>query len=197
MHRFGAIFAALVWLVVSAHAGPLFDAAERGATSTVSDLVNIGTSVDERGPNAATPLIAAALAGKAETAEALIQYGANVMAQNRSGFTPLHAAAFGGHLEIARLLAENGADIDAKMNRAGKTPIYMAADEGHLEVVEWLLTEGADVTNIDKSGFTVLIRAMFRKRYDVVGLLKVRGATCPAPDAFGEEFHRLCLAAGQ
>lgn len=197
MPRAGAIFFGLICLVSSAHAGPLFDAAGQGQTATVEILLKDGAPVDERGANAATPLIAAALAGAPDTAAVLIAAGADVMARNRSGFTPLHAAAYGGRTEVARLLLANGAEIDANANRAGKTPIYMAADENHIAVVELLLEQGADVANIDKSGFTVLVRSMFRYRYDIVGVLKQHGATCPAPEAFGEDFYRRCAAAGQ
>ncbi|MFC3615359.1 ankyrin repeat domain-containing protein [Lutimaribacter marinistellae] len=197
MWRIVAKFLGLLFLFKAAHAGPLFDAAEMGETTTVRALLESGASVDERGPNAATPLIVAALAGKSETAAVLVDAGADVMARNRSGFTPLHAAAYGGQIDVARLLMANGADINANTNRAGKTPIYMAADEGHIDVVKLLLAEGADVSNVDKSGFTVLIRAMFRKRYDVVSVLKNHGARCPPPEAFGDEFHRACEQAGE
>ncbi|MCA0928810.1 ankyrin repeat domain-containing protein [Ruegeria profundi] len=196
MRWINAICATVFLILGPAQAGPLFDAAKKGDTATVETLLESGTSVDERGPNKATPLIAAALAGNTETAAALIEAGADVMARNHSGFTPLHAAAFGGHVETARLLLASGADVDGRINRAEKSPIFMAADEGHFGVIELLLEHDADIVTLDNDGFSVLIRTMFRKHYDIVGLLKQNGATCPPPNAFGPEFHRLCLEAG-
>lgn len=191
-----AIFAVAFFFHGPAQAGALFDAAKQGDTASVNSILESGALVDERGPNKATPLIAAALAGHTETVAALIEAGADVMARNRSGFTPLHAAAFGGNVETARLLLANGADVNGRINRAEKSPIFMAADEGHIEMIELLLDHDADIVTPDNDGFSVLIRTMFRKHYDIVGLLKQNGATCPPPDAFGPEFHRLCLDAG-
>ena len=196
MRWISTIFATVLFLLGPAQAGPLFDAAKQGDTASVEALLESGASVDERGPNKATPLIAAALAGNTKTAAALINAGADVMARNHSGFTPLHAAAFGGSVETARLLLANGADVNGRINRAEKSPIFMAADEGHIEVIELLLDHEADIVTLDNDGFSVLIRTMFRKHYDIVGLLKQHGATCPPPDAFGPEFHRLCSEAG-
>lgn len=196
MRWISAIFTTAFFMLGPAQAGPLFDAAKQGDTATVKALLESGTSVDERGPNKATPLIAAALAGNTETAAALIEAGADVMARNHSGFTPLHAAAFGGKIETAQLLLAKGADVNGRINRAEKSPIFMAADEGHIEMIELLLDNGADIVTLDNDGFSVLIRTMFRKHYDIVGLLKQNGATCPPPNAFGPEFHRLCLEAG-
>ncbi|AXI43142.1 ankyrin repeat domain-containing protein [Sulfitobacter sp. SK011] len=197
MRRIGTIFAAIFCLLGPAQAGPLFDAAKQGDTATVEALLEDGISVDERGPNQATPLIAAALTGNTEAAAALIEAGADVMARNHSGFTPLHAAAYGGHVDIARLLLARGADVNGRINRAEKSPIFLAADEGHIEVIELLLDHDADIVTLDNEGFTVLIRTMFRKHYDIVAFLKQHGATCPPQDAFGPEFHRLCLEAGK
>jgi uncharacterized protein len=197
MRWIGTIFATVFLILGSAQAGTLFDAAKQGDTVTVKAMLDSGSSVDERGPNKATPLIAAALAGNTETAAALIEAGADVMARNRSGFTALHAAAFSGNVETARLLLATGADVNGRINRAEKSPIFMAADEGHIEVIKLLLDHDADIVTLDNDGFSVLIRTMFRKHYDIVGLLKENGATCPPPDAFGPEFHRLCLEAGK
>ena len=197
MQRSFATLAGLLWMVTAANAGTLFEAAKEGNTATVNKMLLEGAAVDERGPNDATPLIAAALAGNPDTVKTLITAGADVMARNRSGFTPLHAAAYGGHLEIVRLLLNNGSDLEARTNRAGQTPIYMAADEAHIDVVEHLLEQGADVVTVDKSGFSVLVRALFRKHEDVAGLLKQYGATCPGPDLLGEDFQTHCIAVGQ
>ena len=197
MRRIVTICAAVICLFGPVHAGPLFDAAKLGDTATVKALLESGTSVDERGPNKATPLIAASLAGKIVTAAALIEAGADVMARNHSGYTPLHAAAYAGHLVTARLLLARGADVNGRINRAEKSPIYLAADEGHFEMIELLLAHDADIVTLDNEGFTVLTRTMFRKHYDIVALLKQHGAICPPQDAFGPDFHRLCLEAGQ
>lgn len=196
MHRLFTALMGLLLMVGIAQAGTLYEAAKVGDTATVNKLLVGGASTDERGPNDETPLIAAALGGNSDTADVLIAAGADVAARNRSGFTPLHAAAYGGHLDVVRLLLAKGADLESRINRAGQTPIYMAADEDHIEVVAHLLSEGADVSVVDKSGFTVLIRAMFRKHYDIVGLLKQHGATCPGPDMFGDGFQKLCIEAG-
>lgn len=197
MWRIGTVLATIFCLLGPAQAGPLFDAAKQGDIATVEALLESGTPVDERGPNQATPLIAAALAGNTEAAATLIEAGADVMARNHSGFTPLHAAAYGGHVETVRLLLARGADVNGRINRAEKSPIFMAADEGHIEVIKLLLYHDADIVTLDNDGFTVLIRTMFRKHYDIVGLLKQHGATCPPQDAFGPDFHRLCLEAGK
>ena len=97
----------------------LTEAAYKGQTDVVKDLLDKGADVNERGAcgfdPGVTALWCAANAGHMEAVRVLVDRGADVNARSTAGWTPLAAAASMGHPNIARLLAERGADIESAM----------------------------------------------------------------------------------
>jgi uncharacterized protein len=192
-----AVISLLLLAQNAASAGPLFDAAARGDSAAVEELLKAGVDVDERGRNEETPLIAAALAGEFAIAELLIARGADVMARNKGGLTPLHAAAYSGSAEVARLLLDHGAALEDKSNMSGTTPLIVAAEENRVAVAELLLMRGADLTVTDRDGFDALSQAWSKKRTEIVRLLKQHGAVCQPGEVLGsEDYYRQCVEAG-
>jgi ankyrin repeat protein len=191
------LLAVAVAVAPGAEAGPLFDAAARGDTWTVQELLAGTAPVDEPGLNAETPLMAAALNDHPEVAERLLAAGADVMARNKGGLTPLHAAAYGGSVAVARLLLDKGAMLEDRENVAGATPLQLAAEQDNVAVATLLIERGADLALTDREGFTPLTVAFWKRRNGAVRLLKQHGAACQPAEVLGsEELHRQCVAAG-
>ena len=81
----------------------LIDAAARGDSATVAELVKKGVPVNAVRPDGMTALHEAADRGDAETVKLLVSRGANVDALTRLGYyTPLHLASRMGRAEIGR-----------------------------------------------------------------------------------------------
>jgi len=96
--------------------------------------------------------------------------------QQKYCFTPLlHAAQLkDGAFDIFKMLIEKGADCE--MGSAGKnsgnTPLMVCAWGGWKQGVEYLLKQGICVNQQDTNGYTALIKACIRGRYDI-GLILV------------------------
>ena len=88
----------------------LMDAAEKGNTNIVADLLDMGAQVDARNPFGWTVLHWAARNGKTDVSRLLLDRGAQVDARGADDWTPLYWAATNGHTDTAMLLILNGAD---------------------------------------------------------------------------------------
>ena len=88
----------------------LMDAAEKGNTNAVADLLDMGAQVDARNPFGWTVLHWAARNGKTDVSRLLLDRGAQVDARGADDWTPLYWAATNGHTDTAMLLILNGAD---------------------------------------------------------------------------------------
>ncbi|CAG0902227.1 unnamed protein product [Cyprideis torosa] len=108
LHRFGANPAATDaddWT-------PLHFATDRGHTSSVACLLEMGAPVEaEEKKWKARPLHLACDKGHFPCVRLLVNAGADVNARTANGKTPFLIAAQLNHVEILRLLAHSGADI--------------------------------------------------------------------------------------
>ncbi|KAJ3258920.1 Osteoclast-stimulating factor 1 [Chytriomyces hyalinus] len=105
---------------------PLHEAAKRGNTSFVSELLSAGISVNGLDKAGNSPLHWAARSGKVDCVGLLLAKGPAVNARNKLGDTPLHNAAWGGHLAVVSLLLQHP-DIKADIkNNDGSTPRDLA-----------------------------------------------------------------------
>jgi ankyrin repeat protein len=120
-------------------------------SSVVSDPLLPGEDA-----NSKTPLMSAARQGDAAAVSRLISAGADVNASNAGGATALMFAALGGDPLVTSLLVRAGADTDKKA-KLGWTALALDA--------------GATPTVRDAYGWTPLMRAVDRRRADVVRLL--------------------------
>jgi uncharacterized protein len=159
----GAALAASSLLLFSgcaSHRGapPLQVAVDRGEVAAVRQLLEAGTSPNERAPGGWTALHRAAYDGKREIAQVLLDAGANLNVKDNQGFTPLHWAVYEGVAvpgaqDVAKLLVVRGANINAR-DRDGSTPFFWAMCQGNRELAEFLLAHGADPTIRGKENLT-------------------------------------------
>jgi hypothetical protein len=112
----------------------IHEAAIKGDTLAMSQLIAAGANLDEREPSGgSSPLITASLFGQTGVARLLVAAGADVNLQNNDGSTALHTAAFFCHPEIVKLLLESGADRSIR-NNSGSTALESV--KGSYESVE-------------------------------------------------------------
>jgi TPR repeat protein len=96
----------------------ILDAAWRGQSQAVAQLVASGANVMVRDENGNTPLALAAAGGARTTVEILLGAGAEVNTSNRAGETPLMQAAARGHAAVVDLLLGGGARTDSRSSTA-------------------------------------------------------------------------------
>lgn len=173
------VSAFLLTLVVThaAATAPIADAAERGDTVAVQDLLRRHSDVNAAQADGMTALHWAALNGDANLVGALLTAKAKVDPVTRLGdYTPLHLAAERGHAAVVTRLLAAGSKPTA-FTTTGVQPIHLAADAGSVESLSALLDKGADVNVKDTThGRTPLIFAASKDRVDAIKLLISRGA---------------------
>ena len=127
-------------------ASPLADAAMKGDTAAVKQLLKDGADIGVPQGDGMTALHWAAERGDAELAQMLIVAGANVSAVTRIGlYTPLHLAAKSGSAAVAKAIIDAGADVNAKSDPSGATPMHLAASAGSAAVINLLADAKGDV----------------------------------------------------
>ncbi len=162
-------------LVPSAgYADPIHDAAKKGDTAKVKELIDAGVDVNAQDDQKQAPLNYAAYNQK-EVVKLLIANGADVNLKGQNSDTPLHKAADWGNVETGLLLIEAGADLEAT-NWCGRTPLHRTADMGKPEMVKLLLEKGAKVNARDNDQYTPLHLAAARGWVDVTKILLDNGA---------------------
>jgi len=164
----------------------LFEAAKKGDSTTVEDLLSKGASVESRKDGQLTPLHVAAAYGHIKIVSLLIKKNANVNAVADQGVTPLHAASLNGHLKVVEMLLNNGANVNVRDQRNGFTPLHWASWKGHFEVARLLIEEGADVNSRMKQGQTPLMAAADHSHSSIISLLLSNGADLEAKKADGQ-----------
>ena len=170
---------------VSAAVKPVVDAASRGDTETVRQLLRDGADVNETQGDGMTALHWAADRGDTSLAEILIYAGSNLDAGTRIGhYTPLHIASRAGHTETVKALLNAGANVDASTTNSGAQPLHLAATSGNAATVSTLLDGGAEVHVRERAwGQTPLVFAAAANRVGVMNVLLDAGAD-PAVTTF-------------
>jgi len=156
----------------------LVDAAGKGDTKAVNELIAKGADVNGREATSSrsTPLIAAACNAKVEVARILVEHGAKVNSTNSENTSALNYASYIGNAELVLLLVEHGADINA-VDGVGRTPLMWAAVQGNKDAVLVLLKHGADANLRDPDGVTALSMAESTGHKEVMQMLSTVGAT--------------------
>ena len=120
---------------------PLHEAAGRGDTATVRQLLDQGTDVNAKAAGNWTALMSAAAEGRTETVELLLHRGADVNATSDVvGWTALLSAAQQGHTGCVQVLLAHGADINQRTRPIATLPSHnaleFARENGHPEIVQ-------------------------------------------------------------
>lgn len=146
----------------------LFDAALRGYTVAVREILAHGLAVD----------------CTLDARDDLARYVRPELAEingvfKPEGWTPLMMAAFWGHQETVQELLTHNADICA-VSAFHWTALTLAAERGHVVIVQQLLDAGADPNELGAYTFTALHQAALKGYPEVARLLLQWGAKVDA-----------------
>jgi ankyrin repeat protein len=108
------LFALVAAMLLTGCALPLNQAAMRGDTTQVQQLLDKGADVNTKDSNGETALMEAAGNGHPEVVKQLLAKGADVNAKSSYGYTALLYAADKGHTECVGLLLDGGANINVQ-----------------------------------------------------------------------------------
>lgn len=166
------LFLAIFVSTVSAKADEsIYNIVEQEDLDAFSDMVVLGYSVDEIGPDGNTPLILAATLGKRHFAQFLILNEVDINKRGKDGTVALHHAAHGGYTDIIELLCKEGGFIDFP-DYQGYTPLMYAVLGNKIDAVKKLLELGANVNYINIKNETALSIARRKKMFSIISLLK-------------------------
>jgi len=168
----------------------LIQAAERGDTPTVLQLLAAGAAINSRDAAGRTPVMAATHGNQVATVQALIAAGADINLQDNRQDNPFLYAGAEGLLDILKLTIAAGANTKLT-NRFGGTALIPAAERGPVAVVAELLNHtDVDVNHVNNLGWTALLEAIILgdggpARTEVVRLLIEAGADVNLADGQG------------
>lgn len=120
-------------------AQPLIDAADRGDTPAVQQLLDRGANIDSivNGRFPWTPLMHAAFRGRTDVVRLLLERSANINHECLDGFTALTLAASEDHWPIVRLLVDHGGDV-THQDATGQSALSIAKQIDDAQLVEFL-----------------------------------------------------------
>jgi len=190
-------------------------AAARGSDEIVRQLLAWSASVSESSSWSAPPLTAAAAAGHLGVCKLLMEATAHLDHTDRRGATAAMAAADRSRRDVLRLFIDWSADV-ARVDRCGRSVLSRAVDallalppapapSVHAAVTlasMWrdlcslMVKHAADVDVIDSTGDSLLVKAVRRRRPDIVSMLLDLGAACNLPVPSLRCGTALLLAAG-
>lgn len=162
----------------------LFEAANNGNLSKVSEWIAKGADVNAKNKVGSTAIIGASGNGSIEIVSELILNGADVNTKDGTGWTALIISSNSGHTEIVRKLIANGGDVNAK-NNYGATSLMRATENGHIEIVKILIKNNADLDAKGKQGETALMISSLLGHTEIVKLLIESGADITIKDNYG------------
>ena len=150
-------------------------AAQRGHSSIVEQLVEIGAYVNAVGGEYGTALQAASCNGQDSAVRVLLDAGADVNLEAGKHSCALQAASYRGHNSTVKLLLEAGADVNL-MGGVFGSALQAASLGGYNLVVELLLEAGADANLMGDIYGTALQVTSSESHYSIVKLLLEAGA---------------------
>lgn len=166
-------------------------------------LIDRGANINARAKTGYSALMVAAQYGESATAalNLLLDHGAEVRVAARQkapmfGATPLFLAAYSGNTEVLPRLHEAGDKLDEPMVLIGTsttTAMAGAVRFGNLAVARKLLDMGVPADELERSGLTLLDRAVLGNQVEIARLLIARGADVNHADKIG--FTPLLYAA--
>jgi len=157
----------------------MLEAAAKGNTARVQELLNQGINVNMRGGDGNTPIMEAAYGGHLDTVKLLLDHGADLSAKKRDGATPITLTA---DKEMAALFKN-------------VTSMVSAAAAGKNAILETFLNQGTPINGLSETGESALHAACWNGKTDTVKFLLERGANPQIKKADGAT--PASLAAGQ
>ncbi|XP_057587068.1 ankyrin repeat and SOCS box protein 13 isoform X2 [Hippopotamus amphibius kiboko] len=188
---------------------PVHEAAQRGETRQLQQLIESGACVNQVTVDSITPLHAASLQGQVQCVQLLLAAGAQaarrhallsisepprpgtapqqVDARNIDGSTPLCDACASGSVECVKLLLSYGAKVNPPLYTA--SPLHEACMSGSSECVRLLIDVGANLEAHDCHFGTPLHVACAREHLDCVKVLLNAGANVNAAKLHETALH--------
>ena len=112
---------------MNSNSSKLFEFIDKNDFLSISNLIDEGVNVNDRGSNNLTPLMLACSRGLSNIVELLINAGADIYTVDSIlGASALHKAAQSGVVEVAQMLLEKGAFINFQSAATGHTPLIDA-----------------------------------------------------------------------
>jgi ankyrin repeat protein len=171
----------------------LFQAARRGRTGWIEELLAEGANPDVAFRGDGTALTAAARNGHTRAVEILLEAGADPDLGSGGDGNPLIAAAARGDRDVVTRLLAYGADVDSASPGDGNA-LIAASLRGQTDIVNLLVEAGADPNGYVRGDETPLINAAQQGHVDVAEILAEAGAdlslTVLANIRNGEEIYR-------
>jgi ankyrin repeat protein len=138
---------------MSAHDGPLRNAANNGEPDRVSELLCLGANPNAPNKHGDTALVLSANNGHVEVVRLLLQHGADPSLHGHERMTPLGAAITNRHHEVVELLLQSSGHLSREGLQDGLSWAIICAEPA---IVAALLKVGADPTPHGENGKTAL-----------------------------------------
>ncbi len=169
----------------SAPAIALVEAAARGKTGRIDELLAQGLDVNTTGKDGITPLIWALIKENKTGFRHLLAKGAKPNLQVVQGESAMSFAAIHSDSDFLRAALKHGGDPNLVNLRTNKTPIFDSLDHLRFDNVTVLISSGADLNFRDKTGTTVIVRAAGINQYQIVFEMLKAGADPMIKDNWG------------
>ena len=174
---------------------PLHDAAGRGRTEAVRELIKLGATKSVVAGDFGTPLHQATINGHVETVEAMLAEGCPIDALDSVGATVLHGVAQGGYVEVMRVLVDRGCDVNA-VEVNGCTPLHYAANCGRKEAVRELIKLGATKSVVAGDFGTPLHLATIKGHMETVEAMLTEGCPIDVVNSSGNTVLQFAVTHG-
>lgn len=154
----------------------LIEAALKGKTNRIKQLINDGLNINTQGLHGITPLMFVLLNGNIEGVNVLLESGADPDVKDDEGDTAVTIAAGLKYSRFLENLLVKGGNANEKTPGLATT-LMIASAAGFIENVRLVINANVDINARDMTGNTALTYAIYGKQTDIISLLLENGAT--------------------
>ena len=174
---------------------PLWWAARRGDSRTVSLLLQYGAAALRDQATLTCPLTAAILNGNQECIKQLIEISSND--RNKQGWLLIHSACqHGVDLHTFKVLLSKSPDVNTPEN-LGETPLMITSYRNKHKLAEWLIHQGANLNIANSEGRSSLHLAIYGNSNQTLRLLLQHQADHRAKTNAGETLVHYAAQYGE